>query len=95
MIGIKEALEGRGGDISINADGITPGAAWRSELGRGIEAVGAFVFVISPDSIASAECAEQLRRATEIGKRLVPVLFRNTTGVPDSLASVQFLSFED
>ena len=94
VIGLKEALEGRGRNIWIDADDIPPGAAWRSELGSGIEAAGAFVFVISPDSIASAECAEELRRATEIGKRLVPVLYRDTTGVPDSLASVQYIDAE-
>jgi WD40 repeat protein len=95
VIGLKEALEERGRNIWIDADDIPPGAAWRRELGTGIEAAGAFVFVISPDSIASSECAEELRRATELGKRLVPVLYRNATGVPPVLASIQYIDAED
>jgi hypothetical protein len=94
VIGLKEALEARGRNIWIDADDIPPGAAWRRELGTGIEAADAFVFVISPDSVASRECAEELRRATELGKRLVPVLYRNTTAVPDPLTSLQYIDAE-
>ncbi len=94
MSGLKGALEERGRNIWIDADDIPPGAAWRRELGTGIEAADAFVFVISPESIASPECAEELRRATELGKRLVPVLYKNATGVPDELASHQYIDAE-
>src|SRR5215213_7468699 len=94
VVELKEALERRGRNVWIDADDIPPGAPWRRELGTGIEAADAFVFVISPDSIASAECSEELRRATELGKRLVPVLYRNAAGVPDSLASVQYIDAE-
>lgn len=94
MSGLKDALEERGRNIWIDADDIPPGAAWRRELGTGIEAADAFVFVISPESIASHECAEELRRATELGKRLVPVLYRNAPGVPDELASHQYIDAE-
>jgi WD40 repeat protein len=93
-MGLKEALEKRGRNIWIDADDIPPGAAWRRELGTGIEAANAFVFVISPDSIASPECAEELRRATELGKRLVPVLYKNTADVPEALASLQYIDAE-
>jgi len=94
VIGLKEALEERGRNIWIDADDIPPGAAWRRELGTGIEAANAFVFVISPDSIGSSECAEELRRATELGKRLVPVLYRNAADVPDTLASLHYIDAE-
>ena len=95
MVGLKDALEELGRNIWIDADDIPPGAAWRRELGTGIEAANAFVFVISPDSVASRECAEELRRATDLGKRLVPVLYRNAPGVPDPLTSVQYIDAED
>ena len=94
MIGLKEALEQRGRNIWIDSDDIPPGAAWRRELGTGIEAADAFVFVISPDSVASSECGVELGRAMELGKRLLPVLYKNTTGIPDPLASVQYIDAE-
>src|SRR5215213_7658942 len=94
VVELKEALERRGRNVWIDADDIPPGAPWRRELGTGIEAADAFVFVISPDSVASPECAEELTRATELGKRLVPVLYRDVRPLPDALASVQYIDIE-
>jgi WD40 repeat protein len=93
VIGLTEALERRGRNVWIDADDIPPGAPWRRELGTGIEAADAFVFVISPDSVASKECADELRRATGLGKRLVPVLYREAP-IPDALAAVQYIDIE-
>jgi hypothetical protein len=59
---LKEALERRGRNVWIDSDDIPPGATWRRELGTGIEAADAFVFVISSDSAGSPECAEGERR---------------------------------
>ena len=67
------------------------GAPWREELGSGIEAADAFVFVITPESLASPECGQELTRALELGKRLVPVLLRPAEGVPAGLAAVQYV----
>jgi WD40 repeat protein len=94
VIGLKEGLEQRGRNVWIDADDIPAGTAWRRELGTGIEAADAFVFVISPDSVASPECAEELERALALGKRLVPVLYRPAAGVPEPLASVQYIDAE-
>ncbi len=88
---LKEALEARGRNVWIDADDIPAGAPWRQELGTGIEAADAFVFVISPDSVVSPECLQELGRATELGKRLVPVLFKATTSVPPALAALQYV----
>jgi WD40 repeat protein len=95
VIRLKEALERRGRNVWIDADDIPPGAQWRRELGTGIEAADAFVFVMSPDSVASPECGEELRRATELGKRLVPVLYREPDRVPDALATLQYVNAEN
>jgi WD40 repeat protein len=94
VLGLKEALERRGRNVWIDADDIPPGAAWRRELGTGIEAADAFVFVISPNSVASPECAEELDRAVALGKRLVPVHYRPAADVPGPLASIQYIHAE-
>ncbi len=91
---LKEALERRGRNVWIDSDDIPPGATWRRELGTGIEAADAFVFVISPDSAGSPECAEELERAVALGKRLVPVLYRDTPSVPPALTSIQYIDVE-
>src|SRR5688500_1252353 len=95
VIRLKEALERRGRNVWIDADDIPPGAPWRRELGTGIEAADSFVFVISPASVASDECGEELRRAAELGKRLVPVLYRKAAPVPDALRSLQYVHIEE
>lgn len=95
VIGLTQALEQRGRNVWIDHDDIPAGAPWRRELGTGIEAADAFVFVISPDSIASEECAEELERAVALGKRLVPVLYRPAADVPKELAAIQYINAEE
>ena len=91
VLGLKSALEAGGHVVWVDADDIPAGAPWREELGSGIEAADAFVFVISPESVASPECGKELSRALELGKRLVPVLLRPAEGVPAGLAAVQYV----
>ncbi len=43
---------------------------------RGIEACKAFVFVISPDSIASEHCRDELDDAAALNKLIIPVMYR-------------------
>jgi WD40 repeat protein len=88
---LKDALEAAGHVVWIDADDIPAGAPWRRELGSGIEAADSFVFVLSPDSLASEECAVELRRARELGKRMIPVLLRRVDAIPPGLAEVQYV----
>ena len=95
VLGLARALEARGRTVWIDADAIPPGAPWRKELGTGIEAAHALIFVLSPDSVASKECAAELARATELNKRLIPLLHRDTSAVPEALAALQFIAIRD
>ncbi len=79
----------------IDADDIPSGARWRQELGSAIEAADAFVFVITPASVASAECQTELSRAVEVGKRLVPVLYQDAAGAPPELLTYQYVDARD
>ncbi|WP_164009892.1 TIR domain-containing protein [Pyxidicoccus trucidator] len=56
-------------------------AEWPTEIEAGIEAAEHFLFVLSPDSVASTECRRELDHALRLHKRLVPVLYRD---VPDA-----------
>ena len=60
----------------IDSDDLPPGAPWRRESGTALEAADTFLFVISPDSLASTECQLELARDLELGKRIIPVLRR-------------------
>ena len=86
-----DALELKGWRVWIDADDIPAAAEWREELSHGIEAAHTLVFAISPDSVRSRHCADELARAVELGKRIVPVLVRPADGVPEALAARQWV----
>ncbi|MDP6599671.1 MAG: toll/interleukin-1 receptor domain-containing protein, partial [Candidatus Poribacteria bacterium] len=56
-------------DIPATAD-------WLAEIYRGIEAADSFLFVISPDSVASEICTLEIEHAVKHNKRLVPVVWK-------------------
>jgi hypothetical protein len=64
------------------------------EIYSGIESADTFVFVLSPDSVASEYCARELAHAVANNKRLVPVCCRDVddTCVPPDVASHQYIS---
>jgi hypothetical protein len=53
---LYEALSRTGHASWVDWEGIPPSAAWFQEITSAIEAAQAFVFVISPDSVASEVC---------------------------------------
>lgn len=61
-------------DVWVDWDDIPPTADWRQEIYLGIEAANNFVFVISPHSMSSVVCGEELLHAINHGKRLVPIV---------------------
>jgi WD40 repeat protein len=78
------ALEARGKAIWIDRVDIPPAADWRDRIEKGIDAARAFVFVLSPASIASYECGQELRQAINGGKRLIPVVVHDVE--PDDVS---------
>jgi len=57
-------------DIPLTAD-------WWAEIEAGIEAADTFLFVISPDSIVSQICGQEIDHAVSHQKRLVPIVRRD------------------
>jgi WD40 repeat protein len=51
-------------------------ADWWNEIQRGIEAADTFVFIISPDSVISEVCGDEVDHAVRHNKRLIPVVWR-------------------
>jgi hypothetical protein len=61
-------------DVWVDWEDIPLTADWWREICSGIEAANTFVFVISPDSIASPVCNMEIAHALQNNKRLVPVV---------------------
>lgn len=63
-------------DPWIDWDDIRKGEEWWQAIQRGIEAADTFVFVISPDSIASSVCRDEVEHAAKNNKRFLPIVWR-------------------
>src|ERR1700735_2937149 len=70
---LRTALEHEGESIWMDERDIPGGSRWRREVELAIESADAFVYIISPASVASAECAQELTHAAGLNKRILPV----------------------
>lgn len=78
-------------DIPITAD-------WWEEIKAGIEAADTFIFVISPDSVASRVCGREVDHAMAHNKRLMPIVRREVSArlpLKESLKRHNWLYFRD
>lgn len=67
-------LAERGWKTWVDRSDIPSAADWMSAIRTGIEEADGFVFVMTPHSIASRMCRVELSIATELAKRLLPLM---------------------
>jgi len=67
---LRKALRERRQQVWLDVD-ITGGAKWRVRVMRAIEACWALIFVISPASVASDACSQELDDAVALNKMVV------------------------
>jgi WD40 repeat protein len=77
---LVDALESRGKDVWVDIEGIRDAEVFPAALRNAVERSDGFVFVISPDSVASRFCEQEVAHAVELNKRIVPLLLH---AVPD------------
>jgi len=77
---LVDRLRERGKDVWVDVEGIRDAEVFPAALRRAVEGSDGFVFVISPDSVASPFCEQEVDHAVELNKRIVPLAFRS---VPD------------
>lgn len=95
---LVKAFNDLGRDVWIDWEDIPPVADWRNEIHSGIDNADDFVFIISPDSVESEVCGEELSRAIQLNKRLVPLLYREVNSykaIHDSLSAHNWIFFND
>jgi WD40 repeat protein len=67
---------------------------YADELMDAITACDSFLYVLSPDALASSHCELELDRAVQQGKRIRPLKWRSFDGaVPESLRQPQWIDF--
>ncbi|HVP50234.1 MAG TPA: TIR domain-containing protein [Candidatus Bathyarchaeia archaeon] len=94
---LGEALVSRKREPWVDWKDIPLTAEWQQEILRNIEAADNFIFVISPDSVASVNCRKEIDHAVANHKRMVPIYFRAVAddAIPETLGRFQRLDFDD
>src|SRR5215207_5191931 len=64
-------------EVWVDWESIPPAVDWLEQIFRGIEASDAFIFLISPDSVASEVCNVEIGRAALNNKRIIPIVLRD------------------
>ncbi|MCA2002789.1 MAG: TIR domain-containing protein, partial [Chloroflexi bacterium] len=72
---LNEALDKSGIEAWVDWEGIPPSAEWMQEVAAAIQASDAFVFIISPDSLKSKVCMEELELGIRYNKKIIPVVY--------------------
>jgi WD40 repeat protein len=71
---LADSIGDRGKEVWLDTEGIADGEVFPEAIKRAIEASDAFVFVITPSSVESAYCENEVEYARDLQKRIVPVL---------------------
>src|SRR6185295_7114887 len=94
---LSRALVAQGKEVWVDLETIPPAFDWRDRIGAGIQAAKAMLFVLSPDSIESETCRDELDQAVAQHKLVVPVLRRSVDGlaVPAELRRRNWIRLTD
>lgn len=74
---LTQRFEADGLDAWVDWQDIPPSIDWMKEIQKGIEGADVFLYLVSPDSISSPICADELKYAILNGKRIIPVIVRD------------------
>jgi len=91
---IVDALAANNLDTWIDWKSIPKGEDWEQEIYRGIEEADAFLFLISPDSVASQMCNKEIAHAVKNGKRILPIFISNVDDKEVNGVTGKFLTYE-
>lgn len=74
---LYDALASESLESWVDWEGIPPADDWLRKIHAAIEGADAFVFVMSPDSLDSRVCGDEIAHAVKHNKRLIPVVWRD------------------
>jgi Sulfatase-modifying factor enzyme 1/TIR domain len=71
------------------------GQNWWDEIAGRLYWCEGFIYLLSPDSVASEYCQRELEIANELKKPVFPVLIHKSTKIPENLAQIQYADFSN
>jgi WD40 repeat protein len=92
---LNDELQLQGKTTWFDQESIASGADFAQEICQGIQACDNFLFILSPRSVKSPYCADEIEYAASLNKRFVTVLHRpvNSDELHPELAKVQWIDF--
>ncbi len=72
---------------------LLPGQDWKAILLKEIRGCDAFVYALSPKSVASEWCQWEFAEAITASKPIIPVLLDRETQIPDNISRYQYADF--
>jgi len=92
---IRNALLSLGYEVLVDRQDIEKGEDFWTRIQQLIAASDSVLFVISPDSIASRICNQEVELSKTLGKRLIPLVWRAVKGgMPESLSKSNWVTAE-
>lgn len=82
---LHAALSAEQRDVWVDWEDIPLTANWWREICAAIEAANTFIFIISPDSVTSEVCRNEVEHAVQNNKRFIPLLYRDISSVDKSV----------
>jgi hypothetical protein len=92
---LNTQLQLNGHTTWFDQESISKGVDFEKEIFKGIDGCDNFVFVVSPDSVASAYCEREVDYAVGQGKRIITLLWRETApaAIPAALRAINWVDF--
>ncbi len=94
---LNDALQIQGKRTWFDQESIASGTDFQQEIYRGIKACDNFLFILSPRSVNSPYCADEVEYAASLNKRFVTVLHREVSSADlhPELRKVQWIDFNE
>ncbi|MEM7061556.1 MAG: TIR domain-containing protein [Cyanobacteria bacterium P01_B01_bin.77] len=92
---VRKRLMREGFTVWVNTIDIPTATDFQTAINRGIEKADNIVLLLSPDSLASQYCQQELAYARRYHKRIIPLLVQSmdVAQLPTDLRMVQFIDF--
>jgi formylglycine-generating enzyme required for sulfatase activity len=69
---------------------LTAGQDWKREIYQRLEWCEGFVYLLSPKSVQSPNCIEEMELALRMDKIIFPVIIRPNTEIPEAIRHIQY-----
>ena len=71
---LYDAFKAKEKEVWVDFEDIPLTADWWKEIQAGIDAAETFIFILTPDSVRSNICRDEIEHAVKANKRIVPIL---------------------